>query len=177
MFLTTHAAAGVLISQRVDSPLAVFFISILAHFIMDFIPHGDEMLYQEWDVRKRKRAALLGGIDFILVSFLLVLLYRHTDMPRFALISAGLAGSLLPDLVSHVFPFIHEKFREVFIFRSLGFLKKKIFLIQPIFHRQNIWHDKLHHFFDHFFDYRISALAGITLQVLIIAIFLITEFS
>ncbi|MFA5107226.1 MAG: hypothetical protein WC497_02780 [Patescibacteria group bacterium] len=176
MFLTTHAAAGVLISQRFESPVVVFFVSIVVHFIMDFIPHGDEMLYQEWDERKRRRAILLGLIDFLLVIVMIGVLYKTTELPRFALVSAGLAGSLLPDLVSHVFPWIHQKFREVFIFRSLGFLKKKIFLLHPLMERHNILHDKFHQFFDQFLDYRISPAAGLAIQVLIVVVFLISEF-
>ncbi|MDD5341740.1 MAG: hypothetical protein PHH01_02490 [Patescibacteria group bacterium] len=175
MFLTTHAAAGVLISQRFDSPLLVFFISIFAHFVMDFIPHGDENLYQEWDPKKRMRAARVSVIDFLIVVIMIMVLYRTTDLPRFGLVSAGLAGSLLPDLASNFFPLLHKKFREVFIFRSLGFLRKKIFLLHPIMKRQDIWHRWFHRFFDHFLDYRISPVAGIAIQIIIIAIFLITE--
>ncbi len=177
MFLTTHAAAGVLISQRLESPVLVFLISIVVHFIMDFIPHGDENLYQEWRPEKRKRATVLGILDLLGVVILITVLYKTIALPRFGLVSAGIAGSLLPDLLSHAFPFIHDKYREKFIFRSLSFLRKKAFLLHPIVKRHNIWHYKFHHFVDEFLDYRISPLAGITIQVVIIAIFLVTEFS
>jgi len=176
MFLTTHAAAGVLISQRFESPLVVFLLSIIVHFIMDLIPHGDENLYQEWDPAKRKRAALLSIIDFTLVVIMIMVLYNTVDLPRLALISAGLAGSLLPDLISHVFPLLHKKFREVFIFRSLGFLRRKVFLLHPIVKSNNFLHRNFHNFFDTLFDYRISAVAGFSIQFVIIAVFLISEF-
>ncbi|MBU0706921.1 hypothetical protein KKG41_00955 [Patescibacteria group bacterium] len=175
MFLTTHAAAGVLISQRFESPLVVFLLSIIVHFIMDFIPHGDENLYQPWE-SKRRRAVWFSSIDFALVVIMIMVLYNTVDLPRFALISAGLAGSLLPDLISHVFPLLHKKFREVFLFRSLGFLRKKVFLLHPIVKSNNFLHRNFHNFFDSFFDYRISAVAGFSIQILIIAVFLVSEF-
>ncbi|MDP3964941.1 MAG: hypothetical protein Q8Q20_04805 [bacterium] len=177
MFLTTHAAAGVLISQRFESPWWIFVLSIFVHFIMDFIPHGDEQLYEEWDPRRRKRAALIGLVDFVLVVILVGALYYSVELPRFTLVIAGVGGSLAPDLISHVFPLLHEKYREKFIFRSLGFLKKKVFLLHPLVQRHNSLHYHFHHFLNNFFDYRISTMAGITIQVVIIGVFLVTEFG
>lgn len=177
MFLTTHAAAGVLISQRLDSPLWVFVISIFVHFIMDFIPHGDDNLYQEWDPKKRKRASILASIDFLCVIILISVLYTTTDLPRIALVSAGLAGSLLPDLISNFFPFVHEKYQQKLIFRALYWLQKKTYLLHPFIKGNNYLHDNFHHFIDHFFDYRISPIAGFSIQIVIIAVFLISEFT
>jgi len=140
---------------------------------MDLVPHGDENLYQEWDPNKRKRAFRLSLIDFTLVIIMIIALYSTTELPRFTLVVAGLAGSLLPDLISHVFPLLHEKYREKVIFRPLRFLKKNIFLFKPLF-RGN---DKLHQNLHNLFDYQISPVAGISIQLIIITLFLITEFS
>jgi len=177
MFLTTHAAAGVLISQRLESPVLVFFISIVVHFIMDFIPHGDENLYQEWRPKKRRRAAILGSLDLLGVLILIAVLYNTIDLPRFGLVTAGIVGSLLPDLLSHVFPFIHEKYQKKLLFRSFAFLRKKVFLLHPIVMQHNKLHKGFHHFVDEFLDYRVSPLAGIVIQVVIIIVLLATEFS
>ena len=48
MFLTTHAAAGIAISHYVHNPWAVFALSFASHFVLDFIPHGDENLYGDY---------------------------------------------------------------------------------------------------------------------------------
>lgn len=173
MFLTTHAAAGVIISQQFDSVPAVFGLSLLSHFFMDFIPHGDETLYEEWKPERRKRAAILGGIDLVLVAIMLLFLYQTTELPRIGVLSAGIAGALLPDLISHVFPYIHQRYRELVIFRPLKILKSNVFLLHPLLKQHNWLHKNFHTFVDRFFDYRISPLAGFSIQVIIIAIFLV----
>jgi hypothetical protein len=174
MFLTTHAAAGALISQQVHSPAIAFFISILAHFVMDFIPHGDETLYQEWIPEKHRRAIILGSIDLVVTATMVVFLFEKTDPAQVSVYSAAIAGSLFPDLVSHVFPFIHKKFREVVVFRPLKILRKKVFLLHPLLKQHNWLHKNFHSFVDNFFDYQISPAAGFTIQVVILAVLLTT---
>lgn len=174
MFLTTHAAAGALISQQIHSPAAAFFISILAHFVMDFIPHGDQTLYQEWLPEKRRRAIILGGIDLIATAIMVVALFEITDPAQVNVFSAAIAGSLFPDLLSNVFPFIHKTFREVVIFRPLKILRSKVFLLHPLFKQHNWLHKNFHSFVDNFFNYQVSPAAGFTIQVIILASLLVT---
>lgn len=174
MFLATHAAAGALISQQVNSPTLAFFISILAHFVMDFIPHGDQTLYQEWLPNKRRRAILFSGIDLLVTAGMVILLFENTDPARVKVFSAAIAGSLFPDLLSNAFPFIHQTFREVVIFRPLKILRSKVFLLHPLLKQHNWLHEKFHSFVDNFFDYRISPAAGFTIQAVILVVLLIT---
>jgi hypothetical protein len=174
MFLTTHAAAGALIGQQLNSPTIAFFVSIFAHFVMDFIPHGDQTLYQEWLPDKRRRAAVLGSIDLAVAAVLVVFLFENTDPARVKVFSAAIAGSLFPDLVSHVFPFIHERFREIIVFRPLRILRSKVFLLHPLLKQHNWLHKNFHSFVDQFFDYRVSPVAGFVIQIVIMAVLLVT---
>jgi len=174
MFLTTHAAAGALISQHFNSPTAAFFIYIFSHFVMYFIPHGDETLYQEWLPEKHRRAIILGSIDLFVTAAMVVFLFEITDPAQVGVFSAAIAGSLFPDLVSHVFPFIHKRFREVVVFRPLKILRSKVFLLHPLLKQHNWLHKNFHSFVDNFFDYQVSPLAGFTIQIVILVVLLTT---
>jgi hypothetical protein len=141
---------------------------------MDFIPHGDQTLYQEWLPSKRHRAAILGFIDLATTAMMVVFLFEITDPARVSVFSAAIAGSLFPDLVSHVFPFIHRRFREVVVFRPLKILRKKAFLLHPLLKQHNWLHKNFHSFVDNFFNYRVSPATGFTIQIVILALLLVT---
>lgn len=44
MFLIVHTVASTAISQQTANPMLVFLFSFFSHFVLDFIPHGDEKL-------------------------------------------------------------------------------------------------------------------------------------
>ncbi len=118
MYLTTHAAVGVLISQTVDRPLWVFVLSVLSHFVLDFIPHGDENI-GHWVREKKKNALLIGIIDVGLLSLMLIFLYSTQSLPQMAPISAGVIGAVVPDLLSNIFPVIHHYTSWFFLVRLI----------------------------------------------------------
>lgn len=162
MFLTAHAAVGIVISQHVDKPLNIFLLGVLSHFILDFIPHGDEHLFkdEEWKVQKKyKRVVLFTLADFVLLGGVIVFLYGTADLPERNRLIAGILGSVFPDVVSHSLPFFHEKLNWLAVVRWLHTLLKK-----AQFGRFLTIHNKLHVFLHNLMKFRLSQNAGLAVQ-------------
>lgn len=147
MFLTTHAAAGILISQHVHNPYAVFGLSFASHFVLDFIPHGDEDLYHdhEWKVLKRyKRVVIINAMDLAGLLGLTLWAISRANLPNGHLLFIGILGSVLPDLLSYFFPIIHQRLNWLFIVRWLYSLTKPTG-VRYLVRAQNWMHNLLHH--------------------------------
>lgn len=109
MFLTIHAASGILIGENVNSPVLSFVLSFLVHFIIDVIPHGDreiaelamvESLPESETMKSFKRFVKISAIDFGLM-FLLVLAGYGAGIFRNPLsVAFGIAGAITPDLIT-----------------------------------------------------------------------------
>lgn len=147
MFLTTHAAAGLLISTHVQHPMAVFGLSFASHFILDFIPHGDEDLYhdEEWMAQKRyRRAIIVNAIDLTGLSLIILWAAYHPEIAASRNMLIGIMGGVLPDFLSFLFPVIHERLSWLFLVRWLYRLTKPTG-IRYLVRTQNWIHDVLHH--------------------------------
>lgn len=171
MFLTTHAAAGIFLSQQFDNPYAVFATSFASHFILDFIPHGDENLYHdhEWKILKKfKRAVIVNFFD--LVGLFIVIfwaIYQPGDTIG-RLMMIGIIGSILPDFLSYLFPVIHERMSWLWLVRWLYRLTKPTGLRYLV--RAQDW---IHHLLHHEIIRRdISFRAGMILQIVLIIVLL-----
>lgn len=175
MFLTAHASVGIVISQHVDKPLNIFLLAMLSHFILDFIPHGDERLFrdEEWRVEKRyKRVVLYTAADVFFLGVITALLYGTTELPQAARISAGILGAIFPDFVSHFLPFFHEKLNWLAVVRWVYGLLKGF-----QFGRFLKVHNRLHVFFHTVMKFRLSQDAGLILQGAVTVISLIFAFA
>ena len=65
MFLTVHATAAVLITQKISNPLLAFIIGFISHYILDAIPHGDDKIFERWQGKAQLRVmALVAAVDF-----------------------------------------------------------------------------------------------------------------
>lgn len=171
MFLTTHAAAGILISNYVEDPVAVFSLSFLSHFVLDFIPHGDEELYHDEDWQKHQRyrwAALINFLDVAVLIGLLLWVIGQPDQPRMGLMLTGVIGSVLPDFLSYFFPIIHQRFSWQFVMRWLYKLTKPTGL-RYIVRGQDWFHNLLHH---KIFQRDIPFAVGFGMQIVLIAVML-----
>jgi hypothetical protein len=171
MFLATHAAAGILIGQYVNNPLAVFGLSFASHFVLDFIPHGDEHLYhdEEWrEQRRYRRAALINALDLTALIGLLLWLISRPDQPRMELMMIGVLGSVLPDFLSHFFPVIHQRFSWLWLMRWIYKLTKPTGL-RYIVRGQDWIHNLLHH---EILRRDIPFLVGLSIQIVLIVVFL-----
>lgn len=172
MFLTTHAAAGILISRYVHDPAAVFGLSFASHFVLDFIPHGDEHLFhdEEWQVQKRYRRPIL--INLVDLAGLVVLILWSINRPgetASKLMVIGIIGGVLPDFLSFLFPVIHERFSWLFLVRWLYKLTKPTGL-RYLVRGQNWIHRVLHH---DLIRRDIPLWAGLSMQVAMIAAFMV----
>lgn len=167
MYLTTHAAVGILISQSVHTPWEAFGLSFASHFVLDMIPHGDENV-ETWARQKGKRALFVAVTDVALLSLFLASLYATNNLTKIALIQAGIIGSILPDLIAIVFPVIHQ-------YTSWFFLVRLINRLQHWLQIHQLWraHNWMHHFTHRVIHKQISLTKGIIMQVIIVVAALI----
>lgn len=185
MYLTTHAAVGVLVAQQTHNPWLAFFGALASHFMLDFVPHGDETIgpdnfspntIQDWLHDRKKRIFLIGCLDLIGVVVLVIALAMTVTLPTFNLVMLGIIGSVLPDLLSNVAPVIRQIFRQNWAVRALAWLQRKTgvaFVVrqQTRFHNwiHNPWHERL--------PVQVSEQVGVLVQLFILAIFFATEIS
>jgi hypothetical protein len=106
MILTAHIVAGGTVGEAIGNPFIAFFVAILLHFILDAIPHFD-------DVRDGKefnfKQYLFSGSDLILS--ILLLLYLKPDLSIKSPFLWGAIGGVLPDLPNS-FPLWGKAFRK-----------------------------------------------------------------
>lgn len=167
MFLTTHAAAGLLISRHVDDPLAIFGLAFASHFLLDFIPHGDEELYhdEEWLVQRRfRRAVIVNAFDVAGLALIIVWAAYHPGEIASRNMLIGILGGILPDFLSFLFPVIHERLSWLFLVRWLYKLTKPTGL-RYLIRGQNWIHNLLHH---EIIRRDIPFQYGLAIQVLIV---------
>lgn len=172
MFLTTHAAAGLAISKYVDSPTAVLLLSFASHFVLDFIPHGDEHLYrdQEWRERKQYRWVLMiNCIDVVALLVLVALIANSPELPGGRPMLFGIIGGILPDFLSYLFPTIHQRFSWLWLIRWLYAATKPTGL-RYVVRAQDWLHQVLHH---EIFRRDVPLPVGISMQVILIALVLV----
>lgn len=171
MYLTTHAAVGVIISQHVDKPLPILIYSFLSHFILDFIPHGDEGL-ENWMREKKKRIAVVAGIDLVLLAALVMTLYGsdRLDLNR-ELASAGIIGAILPDLLTFAYPAIHERLNWFFLVRWIK-RSLKAARVSPILGFLNRRQDRLHFFIHNLPERNLTWKQGIIFQAILLTAFI-----
>lgn len=100
MFLTLHAAAGLIVAESVTSKLAGFLLGIISHIILDIIPHGDFGL-NKWVAQKKNQLLqplLVVLIDIILLLVFVALVFRYIPVTNFEIAYWTIFGALLPDL-------------------------------------------------------------------------------
>lgn len=171
MFLTTHAAAGIAISQHVHDPLAVFALSFASHFVLDFIPHGDQNLYGDYQTHgphRFRRAVIVNSLDVILLIALVGWVAGRPLDSSSHLMIIGILGGILPDFLSHFFPILHERLSWLSLMRLLYTLTKPTGL--RYFVRAQNW---LHRVFHHEILHRdVSFPVGLTIQIGLTVLFL-----
>jgi len=171
MFLTTHAAAGILLSRHLDQPWSVFGLAFLSHFILDFIPHGDSELYRDEDWRSNKKyrwVALVNAIDLICLLGLIFWSLVYVPDLNQRLLFLGILGAIIPDFLSHLFPVIHERFSWLWLIRWSYRLSKPTGL-RYLVRIQDWIHRHIHH---DFFERDLSFRAGLTMQIILTLAFL-----
>ena len=145
MYLSVHTVAGLALARVIPNPIVAFIAGLLSHFVLDFIPHGDEFLADSTFTRVRIRRRLLGAAfldGIILVIFLLIYAWTTPNINLSATVAAVI-GSLLPDAIN-------------------GFY---LITQAPLFKRYVHWHSKLHNLPGH----ELTWPKGIMIQGLVFA--------
>ena len=116
MYLSIHTAAGLALARLIPNPIVAFIAGLLSHFVLDFIPHGDEFLVDASFTRRRIRRRLLGAAildGIILLCFLLLYIWITPNlyMPT---VLASVAGCLLPDMLQGIYLVTEAKWLKPF---------------------------------------------------------------
>lgn len=171
MFLTTHAAAGIFIAEHVHDPVAVFGLAFASHFVLDFIPHGDEDLYRDndWKILGRyRRVILINLLDVGGLIALTLWAINRPNLPASHLLPIAILGSILPDLLSNFFPILHQRLNWLFFIRWLYSLTKPTG-VRYLIRAQNWLHRVLHH---DIVRRDIPFSAGLAIQVVLVGVLL-----
>lgn len=105
MYLTVHGATALLVARAVPNPLLAFLLSLVSHFILDFIPHGDEHLLKKHFTRGQTMRRMFGAASLdgmILVGFMAIFLWVGPPI-SLSTVAWSLIGSLLPDLLQGIY--------------------------------------------------------------------------
>lgn len=107
MFITVHAASGIIIGQYIGNPWLAFLIGFISHIILDIIPHGDTQVAEKYKNPIHIGAAAL--LDFIILFFLLVfLLVVKIDLFQPSIIM-GMIGAMLLDIFQGIYYLTRNK--------------------------------------------------------------------
>lgn len=102
MFIAGHAAAGALIGQQLgDNLLLVFLLSVISHFLLDIVPHGDSHHVKNYFENKKEEVKKLYNVLLVDSAATIILfswLMAYTNVNRMA-VAWGVIGGVLPDLL------------------------------------------------------------------------------
>ncbi len=162
MFLTAHAATGILISQVTREPISAFLISFVSHYILDYIPHGDEGIGY-WFRDKPKRLIVIGFVDLFLAICYTLLFLKIAPSSEMIVVISGATGAILPDFLSE----LHHQLSNMaaVLHNWLKFLNKAKPLAD-LLKKHDQFHHKIHWLIQKNLPWRI----GLTLQACLIPI-------
>lgn len=117
MFSTIHGTVGAIIGQTTNNIFLGFFGGILSHFLLDAIPHGDEMLIADSKHPTKseiKKVIFIATVDFILMIVVLASLWWSNNLSMNWSVISGIVGGLIPDAINALYIFCRWKFIESF---------------------------------------------------------------
>lgn len=129
MYLTVHAAAGLVVAKTLTNPFWSFWGGVASHLILDFIPHGDEYLIDNKALHWLKQKKFLGAsiIDAMVMAIFIVIYIVSTPGLNLWNILAGLIGAWLPDILQAVY------------------MTTKVKWLKGYHHWHNYWHNLTGH--------------------------------
>lgn len=166
MFLSTHALAGIIVSQHVHSVPVAFGLGVLSHYVLDMIPHGDEKL-GDWVKQKfirRFALTFLSDMAFLALFIFTVRIKGEWPMPNVAL--AAMLGAVIPDLIWA----FYDAYKN-FLMRHFPNARK---IIQDVTRLESFFnhHERMHKWFHAFVDKRITFRTGMVVQVVLAGVLL-----
>ncbi len=102
MFLTVHAISSIIIGQHTGNIWLAFLSGVILHFLLDIIPHGDEIFAPasgRLSEIEARRMAKIGLVDLLIMTSLLFIFYQNKIINLNLPIIASVIGSIVPDLV------------------------------------------------------------------------------
>ncbi len=101
MTVTTHVAVGTAIGLHAGSPIIGFLLGIGFHFLVDIIPHGDTNMFERYKSggKKRRLSYIYGIADYLIAFYLFLYVLNLKEYSSTAILTASVAGSILPDLL------------------------------------------------------------------------------
>lgn len=142
MFITPHTSAAIWVSTKVHDPFLAFILSLVSHFALDMVPHGDDNLGEDKKGKEKFLYLLnVASIDMV-VSCALVYFYliSHQGIDHVVLFWA-VFGAWLPDLAWLTI----ESFRMTSLYWYI------------------VYHAKLHNVF----GWQYSIVYGVPFQILV----------
>jgi hypothetical protein len=158
MFLIVHTAAATVISQHTSHPMLLFLYAFFSHFILDFIPHGDEKLVGQSNNRtiQFKRLFLAATLDGFLI-FLFSIYYLLVFAPvHYGLFFIAMGGAMIPDLISGLSFVLNGHFNKQY----------------PLLAKFQKLHKTVHTFFERKLNLLIPLSYGIVWQAFVFLTFL-----
>lgn len=110
MFLIVHASIGAALGNEVGKPALAFGLGFISHFILDMIPHGDEVIGNHF--LKHRRFFVLSAlfiIDFLSALSLIVIFWASGGFNNAIGAISGALGAVLPDILSGLSYVLKEK--------------------------------------------------------------------
>lgn len=174
MYATTHVLASVVISQHVPNLWWAFFVALISHYILDFIPHGDRPV-ERWVRRGPHLARSLTVLitDMALLTVVFATIYKQTQLPSVAMLIAAVVGGMLPDVLWIIYDLYkrHLKRHRIFnIFFKNWYTRFLIVYVEPILDH----HSRIHTYIDSMINtHKFPAFVGVIIQVVFAGIFVI----
>jgi len=167
MLISTHVLAGIVISQHAPNTFWAFLLSLISHYVLDIIPHGDQNIIK-WIRRgpKKPRIFLFLAVDLSLLFIFLVTAYSKTQLPSPKILVAAIIGSALPDLMWFAHEYIYKKY--LYHRKTLRTIFRKYLQFEHILDNNYKIHDYVHDLL----HINISLKFGALIQIVIIVILL-----
>ena len=100
MFLTIHAASGIYLGSQIINPWLAFLIGFISHWLLDFIPHGDEKIIDRTKYTEQQlKWKLFYGASIDTLG-IIILFYSLTSLNVIILTPGvlwGMLGAVAPD--------------------------------------------------------------------------------
>ncbi|MBU1164940.1 hypothetical protein KKA15_05275 [Patescibacteria group bacterium] len=147
MFLTIHAATGVIIGQTTNNVTLAFFFGLIFHFVLDMIPHGDQALMRKDRMAKIRLIGSIATVDAVIMGIFLSFIFNRALGLHYLPIAASVVGSILPDFFVGLAELTNNKIKWLSKFQS--------------------FHAHLHHF-PLFENFEPNLKTGIVMQAIIL---------
>ena len=104
MLMVIHAAASAWVGEVAPNPASAFFISFVLHFLMDFIPHGDHEIVNNYRNKKAIKRIYTFIIADLLMTILFILSIELFDIGlQKKIMFWSIFGGLLPDIAVAIY--------------------------------------------------------------------------